>query len=246
MPRVVASIEARMQSTRLPGKMLMNIEGKPTLTRLYERLKRSKKLDDIILATSTQAADDVLEEWAINHGVHCYRGSESDVLGRVLQAHEKMDSDIVVEITGDCPLIDPEIVDLGIETFLENDCDIVTNVRKQQYPLGIDVQVFKTKHLREICTTIHDPVVREHVSLFFYENPNIYRIIHLIAPETLKKPGIRLVLDYEEDLRLITALYRRLEPLHGDCFSVTEVIDLLDKEPTLFDINRFCEETVIR
>ena len=120
IPKVVASIEARMGSSRLPGKVLKDIGGQPALTRLLRRLRHCKRLDSIILATTTSPKDDVLVAWAQKEDVSYYRGSEDDVLNRVVTAQQAADSDIVVEICGDCVLIDPSLVDMAIWTFLEN------------------------------------------------------------------------------------------------------------------------------
>jgi spore coat polysaccharide biosynthesis protein SpsF len=244
--RVVASIEARMGSSRLPGKVLADIGGMPALTRLLLRLRACRKVDDIVLATSISKADDALEEWAHANGVAVYRGSEDDVLHRVVQAQLQMRSDIVVEVTGDCPLLDPEIVDLGVETFLANECDVVTNTRIPSYPQGADVQVFRTQALAEVERTIDDPAVREHVSLYFYEHPEKYRVIHLIAPHSWCDPDQRLQLDYEEDLRFIREIYRRLEPRYGNAFGVARVVDLLRSDPALREINAHCVEKPVR
>jgi spore coat polysaccharide biosynthesis protein SpsF len=242
MQRTVASIEARMGSSRLPGKVLMDVCGKPALTRLLERLRCCRKLDDIVLATTLSPSDDVLEEWARRNDLTCHRGSEEDVLLRVVEAHRKMRSDLVVEITGDCILIDPELVDMGITMFLENDCDVLTNVRKLSFPMGQDVQVFRLKELEKVALTISDPVVREHVSLYFYEHPEIYRIIHFFAPDRWNAPSWRFMLDYQEDLAFISELYCRLEPVRGPTFGLEEMMALLREHPELVEINVHCVE----
>ena len=246
MVRVVASIEARMNSSRLPGKSLIDIEGVPTLTRVIRRLRLCAMVDDIVLATTTSALDDCLEKWAHSEQIKVFRGSEQDVLGRVVGAHEMMNSDIVVEITGDCPLLDPEVIDLGIKTFINNDCDVVANVRKPSYPQGVDVQVFKLSNLKHVAETINDPAVREHVSLYFYENPDRYKIFHLIAPSGWHAGERRFQLDYPEDLSFIRAVYKHLEPKHGDAFGVPEVLSLIKKYPKLGEINAHCEEKSVR
>jgi spore coat polysaccharide biosynthesis protein SpsF len=242
MPRVIASIEARMGSSRLPGKVLADICGKPALSRLLFRLRQCKLLDGIILATSTSPQDDILVDWAQSEGVSVYRGSEEDVLHRVVGAQRFMSSDIVVEVTGDCTLLDPEIIDMGIQTFLENDCDVVNNVRKVTFPLGMDVQVFRFKALEEVERAILDPAVREHVSLYFYEHPEIYHIIHLFAPSRWTAPTYRFQLDYQEDLHFIREIYSRLEPLYGAAFGLEEVMSLIKQEPSLVEINHHMKE----
>ena len=157
-----------------------------------------------------------------------------------------MHADLVVEVTGDCVLLDPEIVDLGVETFLANDCDVVSNTARPSYPQGIDVQVFRLGDLEAVEATIDDPRVREHVSLHFYEHPERYRILHLLAPARWHGPDLRLQLDYPEDLRFINEVYARLEPRYGDAFGIEEIMTLLRAEPALLEINRHCTEVAVR
>lgn len=246
-PRVVASIEARMSSSRFPGKVLADLNGCPSLTRLLRRLRMCSSLDDIILATSVSPNDDALEDWAVKENVMYYRGSEEDVLLRVVEAQRHADSDVIVEITGDCTLTDPDIVDIGVETFLANDCDMVTNCEKHSPPPGMYVQVFSLAGLEKIEREVKDPVVREHVSLLFYERPDIYRIIHLISSPKWKLPeDCRIYLDYPEDLVFLKEIYSRLEPKYGDAFGAEHVVDLLKNEPQLIDINRHCRNVQVR
>jgi spore coat polysaccharide biosynthesis protein SpsF len=244
--KVVASIEARMSSSRLPGKVLADIYGRPALGRLVDRLRKCRLIDDIILATTTSPTDNILEDWAISEGLVVYRGSEDDVLDRVVGAHRVMGSDLVVEITGDCPLLDPDLIDLGVETYFANDCDVVTNTRVPSYPQGADVQVFELEALAEVASRISDPAVREHVSLYFYETPSKYRIIHLIADRLQHRPQLRLQLDYADDLAFVREVYKRLLPLHGEIFGVREILQLLEREPHLCDINADCLEKPLR
>lgn len=248
MPRVVASIEARMSSSRLPGKVLADIGGAPALGRLLSRLRRCRSLDGVVLATSQAPDDDPLAAWARREGLPCHRGSLDDVLDRVVAAHAGMGTDIVVEITGDCPLLDPEVVDLGVRTFLANreSADVVSNTAKPSWPMGVDVQVFALELLREVARTVADPAVREHVSLYFYEHPERHRIFHLQAPAREQAPDRRFQLDYPEDLAFIRAVYARLEPQFGPVFSTSEVLDLLRREPDLSLINAQCLEKAPR
>ncbi len=242
----VASVEARMGSSRLPGKMLMDVGGVPALSRLVRRLRRCTLVDDVVVATTVSPTDDAIEAWADTEGVRVHRGSEEDVLQRVVDAQRSMSSDVVVEVTGDCTLLDPEIIDVGIAMFRENECDVVTNVRKPSFPMGADVQVFRTDDLADVARTVNDPAVREHVSLWFYEHPERYRIIHLMAPPRWRGPDIRLQLDHPEDLRFIREVYARLGPAHGDAFGLEEIMRLLEREPALREINAHCEERPVR
>lgn len=246
MPKVIASIEARMGSSRFPGKVLADINGEPALTRLARRLKSCKTLDDVVLATSVAPADDALESWAKMENVQYYRGSEEDVILRVVEAHRMMGSDIVVEVTGDCTLLDPDLIDMGVRTFFENDCDVVANVSKLSFPMGEDIQVFRFKDLEVVEQNIKDAAVREHVSLYFYEHPERYRIIHLFAPARWYAPDYRFQLDYPEDHRFITEVYKRLQPKFGDLFGIEEIMALIRQQPELLEINRHCVEKPVR
>jgi len=238
MPRVIASIEARMGSSRLPGKVLADICGQPALKRLLRRLRRCKTLDGIILATSRLPQDDVLEEWAKTENIPFHRGSEEDVLSRVVEAQQKMGSDVVVEITGDCTILDPEIIDIGVVTFLKNDCDVVFT--EKSYPGGMNVLVYRLSILEENERTITDPLVREHVAYYIVRHPEIYRTIKLYAPARWHAPNYRFMLDYPEDLTFIRAVYKKLEPEYGDEFGIEEIMSLVKREPTLLEINIHC------
>ena len=231
-----------MGSSRLPGKVLLDVAGRPALSRLLARLRQCREVHDIVVATSVEQADDAIAAWADKEGVACRRGSESDVLRRVVEAHRSMGSDLVVEVTGDCPLLDPQVIDLGVRTFLENDCDVVSNTWKLSFPMGVDVQVFPLGLLEEVERTVTDMAVREHVSLHFYEHPERYRVIHLMAPRRWRGPELRFQLDYPEDLLFIREVYRRLEPTHGAAFGVEEVMALLRATPELMEVNRDCQE----
>lgn len=245
-PRVVASIEARMSASRLPGKVLMDVAGAPALERLVRRLTRAESIDAIVLATTTNPADDALAAWAEERRLPCYRGSEDDVLDRVVEAQRMMGSELIVEICGDTPLLDPRVIDAAVARFLDGDVDVVSNTANLTWPQGIDAQVFRFDDLEKVARTQTEPAVREHVSLYFYEHPEVYRIHHLAAPAEETAPHIRLQLDYAEDLDLIRAIYARLEPRFGDGFSVRDILDLLAAEPDLAAINAHCQEKAIR
>lgn len=248
-PRIVASIEARMGSSRLPGKVLADVCGKPAIERLVGRLRLCRSVDAIVLATTTNTADDALADWAARSGVAVFRGSEDDVLNRVVEAQKSMSADVVVEVTGDCVLTDPQTVDLGVETFLANDVDVVTNCSedpRHNWPAGDCAQVFRLDALAKVEREIRDPAVREHVSLHFYEHPDTYRILNLIAPSSLELPGVRLQLDYPEDLAFLRAVWSRLEPAYGPGFGLRHIADLLKREYALAEVNRHCHERAPR
>ncbi|MGE0254654.1 MAG: NTP transferase domain-containing protein [Alphaproteobacteria bacterium] len=246
MTRVVASIEARMGASRLPGKVLADIGGVPALGRLVRRLRRARRVDDIVLATTVDAADDPIVEWARSEALAVHRGSVDDVLGRVVGAHRDMASEVIVELCGDTPLLDPQVIDLAVGRFAGGGCDVVSTTWRPSYPQGIDAQVFRRDALEQVAATVDDPAVREHVSLYFYEHPERYRIVHLEAPPPLRLPDQRLQMDWPEDLALIREIYARLAPRHGDAFGTAEIVALLRDEPALATLNAGRHEKAAR
>jgi len=245
-PRVVASIEARCGSSRLPKKVLADVRGVPALARLIRRLRSCRAVDDVIVATTVDPQDEAIERLARDEGVACHRGSVDDVLARVVGAHRQAASDLIVEVTGDCTLLDPEIIDWGVEHFLANDVDVVTNVRQPSFPEGQDIQVFPRRLLEEVEAAVDDPAVREHVSLHFYEHPQRYRVMHLLAPPAWRRPGMRCQLDWPEDLEFIRRVYDALELGHGPAFGLAPLLELLDREPAIAAINAKCTEKPAR
>ena len=153
VPRIVASIEARMSASRLPGKVLMDVAGEPALERLVRRLEQARTLDAIVLATTINPADDPIAAWAAERRLPCYRGSEEDVLDRVVNAHRMMASDIVVEICGDAPLLDPRVIDQAVAKFNEGEFDVVSTTQCLTWPQGIDAQVFRLDDLASVAET---------------------------------------------------------------------------------------------
>src|SRR3954464_13192916 len=200
MERVVATIEARMTSSRLPGKVLLPALGKPLLELMVERLKRCRHLDAIVIATTEDASSDPLEELASRLGIGCFRGSEDDVLARVLGAAQAYDAELIVETTGDCPLIDPATVDLVISRFHEAGVDYCANNLERTYPRGMDAQAFPTAVLAEVASLTDDPSDREHVSLYIYEHPERYRLRN-VASDRPESAELRLTVDTAEDYK---------------------------------------------
>lgn len=235
--KIVITVEARMSSSRLPGKMIKPILGRPVLELLIERLKRVKLADEIIIATSIKKENEIIEEISRRLQVRCFRGSEEDVLKRVLQAAKSIQADIIVEITGDCPLTDPEIVDQCLNFFLKNNFNYVSNGGPvKTFPAGLAVQVFPVKVLEEVDRLTNDPQDREHVSLYIYRHPQKYRLGYLRAKGQLIWPELFLCLDTEKDFQLIKAIFEHLYP-QGPNFSAVEVIKYLRQHPHLTKIN---------
>jgi len=231
--RVAAIVESRMSSRRLPGKNLLPILGRPMLSRLIERLKRCRSLDAICVATSTDASDDPIQELAQAEGVACHRGSLEDVLERTLAAARSVAAELVVEITGDCPLVDPGIVDACVARYERGDVDYLVNVLDRlSFPIGFDVQVFAVSLLDEVARLADDPHERANVTPYIYRRADRYRVVNLLAPPELDRPGYRLCVDYREDFELVTAIYAALYPRDA-AFRAQDVIGFLDANPAL-------------
>jgi len=175
--RIIATIEARMTSRRLPGKVLLPVGNTTMLGFLYERLKLVPSLNDIVLATTTNQQDDILVEFARKSNLAYFRGSENNVLSRVLSAAKSNQADVIVEITADCPVIDPVIIEQVIQTFLYNDADYVNNVIVRSYPAGMDTQVFPYRILEHSSLLTNDPEDLEHVSLHICRHPNFPKLL---------------------------------------------------------------------
>ncbi|MFC1631085.1 cytidylyltransferase domain-containing protein [Candidatus Omnitrophota bacterium] len=232
--KIIASIASRMSSTRLPGKVLMQIKGKPVLELMLERLRRSRLIDGIIVATTLNQADQAIVELCQKLKVNYYRGSEEDVLQRILEAQQSAESDLVVELTGDCPLIDPELIDQCIEFYLNHDYVYVSNCAERSYPDGMDVQVFSTKALEEVAAKTRDPLDREHVGKYFYTSGN-YRIHTLRAEGEFFWPDLGITLDMKEDFELIKIIF---EHFQDNNFNLGDILKFLRQNQHLLEINR--------
>ena len=243
--RIVSTIEARIGSTRLPEKTRKEIVGKPMLELLIERLKRARKIDEIVVATTTEPEDKVITELAERVGVKWFRGSSEDVLDRVLQAAKAYKADIIVEMTGDNPLLDPELVDEAISLYLKGNYDYVSNAIKETYPDGLNVQVFSVKVLDEVARITNDPADRENVSLYIYEHPEKYWLYNMGAPPEYHHPEYRWTVDTEEDFRFVKAIYENLYYKKPD-FSLADIMQLLKEKPELLKINTHIKQKPVR
>jgi spore coat polysaccharide biosynthesis protein SpsF len=243
--KTAAIIEARMTSTRLPGKVLLPVLGRPLLDHLIERLRRAGTLDQIIVATTTNATDDPVEALTRDLGCGCFRGSEGDVLDRVLSAAHRFGVDLIAEITGDCPLMDPAIVDTLVGTFRLNRYDYVSNVIERTYPRGMDAQVFPTEVLDAVARLTDDPVDHEHVSLYIYNHPERFSLHNVGSGLPSRYHDLRLTVDTKEDFQLIRTIFEELYPEKPD-FSLRDILDLFDRRPGLAEINRHVQQKQVR
>lgn len=235
--KVVATIEARMNSSRLPGKVLLKAKNKSMLEILFERLNKVKNIDDIILATTINKKDDVIEDFCKFKNINCFRGSENDVMGRVLEAAKKAKADYIVEITADCPIIDPNIIEQVVSIFLSNNANYVSNANVRSYPDGMDVQVFPLDILEKSYKMVKTKLEREHVTLHIRRNPEIFSQINVIAPPDIFYPKLGLTLDEWDDYLLIKEI---IDNLYEDkkFFGCLDIIEFLNKNKSLYSINK--------
>jgi spore coat polysaccharide biosynthesis protein SpsF len=224
--KITATIQARLGSSRLPAKVLKPILGRPMLARQIERIRQSRLIDEIVIATSRAPENDALDALARELGVACFRGSEDDVLGRVVGALEAAGAGLHVEFQGDNPMPDATLVDAVIGFYLKHadDYDYVTNALKTTYPPGAEVSVYPARVLIDAERHATDRRLREHVGLHIYQHPERYRIHNLEAPPWLRYPDLHLEVDTDEDFAVVNAIYEHLYP-KSPGFSLQQAIE---------------------
>jgi spore coat polysaccharide biosynthesis protein SpsF len=232
--RVAAIIQARMGSTRLPGKVLMDLAGETVLTRVVNRLRLCSGIGEILVATTDLRADDAIIAECSKIGVRIARGDQDDVLDRYYRAAQLMKAEVVVRITSDCPLIDPAITDKTIAAFLEARPDYASNSLERTYPRGLDTEVLSFDALARAWREARKPYEREHVTPYIYEHPEIFRILSVKGDEDFS--GHRWTVDTAEDLEFVRAVYARLGSKPD--FSWRDVLSVLKREPELMELNR--------
>lgn len=229
-----------MSSSRLPGKPLKKILGKPMLQLHLERVKRATKIDEIIIATTNNPIDNEIENIAKIMGVKFFRGSENDVLDRVLKAAEYVNADVILELWGDAPLMDPKILDNLVEFYLNNDYDAVGTMLPNfpyTYPIGLSALIFSTKILVEISKITKNPIDRENVSNYIYEHPDRYKVAPLPCPKELNFPEIRIEVDEERDFEVVSKIFEEIYPKNPN-FGAEDIIKFLNSYPQIRDLNR--------
>jgi len=232
---IVAIIEARMNSSRLPGKHMLMANGKPMLQHLIERLQQVSIINKIVIATTKNPTDDILVHLAGKNGVGIYRGSENDVMGRVIEAGEAYSADVICEVTGDCSIIDPELVENLLQTFLSNNASYVCNGR-HGLPGGMGAQVFLLDTLKRSVEMTQDILDHEHVTLHMRHNPELFPPIYLVAPKSLHWPELMLLLDEKDDFKLMKRVIEHFGNINP-YFCCREVIQLLRERPDWVRIN---------
>ena len=240
----VAIIQARINSSRLPGKVLMEIGGRSMLARVIQRVRRANLVDEVLVATTPQHADDpiVSEARTLHAGV--YRGDEGDVLTRYYEAATSAQAELVIRITADCPLVDPALIDEVIRRALDQypDVDYATNVLHRTYPRGLDVEVAPFRTLEQVWREARQPYQRIHVFPYVREHPERFRLVNVAQARDDSR--MRWTVDTADDLEFIRAVYQRMG--NDETVSWHEVISLLRREPSLLGLNRHVRQKALQ
>ena len=241
---VVAIVQARMGSERLPGKVLMDIVGKPMLWHVINRIKHSKYINKIIIATTTNKDDDQIEDFCKTYNIDFYRGSEDDVLDRYYQTAELRNADIIVRITSDCPLIDSEVIDKVICSYLKNKNNFngSSNTIKRTYPSGLDTEVISFGTLERVWNDAKKDYQREHVTIYIYEHARQFKLYSVENDKDLSH--YRWTVDEKKDLKFVREIYKLL--YRGEnIFLMKDILSLLKIKPHLREINQDVEQKKI-
>ena len=231
--KIVAIVQAHMGSTRLPGKVLRLIGERTMLARVVRRASRARSLSEVVVACSTEPDDAAIVRECDALGIRSFRGSDSDVLDRFLGASREFPADGYVRITSDCPVIDPEVVDMVVDRFVAGGFDYVSNTVDRTFPRGLDTEVFSREGLEKVAASATVEYERVHVTPRFYRNPDQFRIGQVT--QDADQSALRWTVDTPDDLAFLTAVYRELGG--GDTFSWRDVLALVQKRPDLADMN---------
>jgi len=238
----LAVIQARMGSSRLPGKVLRSLAGDPMLGRIVQRVAAAETVDTVIVATSDRPQDDTLAGFCASRAIACFRGSETDVLDRFWRAAASRGAQSVLRITADCPCADPDLIDAIHCLFLEEDLDHASvctgagaaGTREFRWPDGLDAEWMKFDALERAAREATAPLDREHVTPYLWRNRQWFRCAALVAPADYS--GLRLTVDNEADFQLIDSIYRHFAP--NGLFRLADILALLQQHPELAEGNR--------
>lgn len=237
--RVAIICQARMTSTRLPGKVLLPVLGRPLLAYQLERLQRVRNADTLVVATTSNASDDAIVALCQQLGVATWRGSEHDVLARYADAAAAQHADVVVRVTSDCPLLDPAVVEQAIVAYRAGDCDYVSNSLQRTFPRGMDVEVFSAAALARAQAEASTPAEREHVTPYIYHHPDCFRLKTLCYPQDQSQH--RWTVDTPEDFALIERLLTALYPAQP-LFTLEDALALIAQHPEWSALNAHVEQ----
>ncbi|WP_439026676.1 cytidylyltransferase domain-containing protein [Haloarchaeobius sp. DT45] len=243
MSKTVAIIQARMGSTRLPGKVLMNIGERPMLSRVVDRARKAATLDEVVVATSEEPSDDEIADFCADADVPCHRGSEADVLDRYYQTSEQFGADTIVRLTADCPIHSPAVIDRVVGRFERSEAEYVTNIIEYTHPDGLDVEVFSAETLETAWQEATTDDEREHVTIYIRESSefgteNVTNVVD-IPSYCYADEGtvLRWTVDYPEDLEFVRAVHDELCKQGEWMYDQQSVLELLERKPELLEIN---------
>lgn len=237
--KIIAIIQARLGSTRLPNKVLKNLCGSPVLLHVINRLKQSKYISEIIIATTTLPEDDAIQQFCEENGVKFYRGSSENVLSRYYEAAKKFNAETVIRITSDCPVIDPVLIDEMIEEYSKSNVDYMSNSLTRTFPRGLDAEIFSFTALEKAFNEAAKQYELEHVTPYIYQHPELFSLKNYTNDTDYSFH--RWTLDTEEDYRLLTEIYEALYPVNK-VFLWKDVLTLFEKRPELLEINKHIEQ----
>ncbi len=240
---VNAIIQARCGSTRFPNKVFALIDGKPLIWHVVNRLKYATKIDDIIVATTVSEKDNKIEEWCKENNVHCFRGSEENVLNRYYSASEAFPSDYVVRITADDPFKEPKVIDAVITKLIEEGYDHVTNNLPPSFPEGLDCEAFKKSALDRSEKEAETAFEREHVTQYIYHHPEIFKIGNVSNGENLSY--LRWTVDKDVDFEMVKAVYAHRNSANKGILLMDEILDILKANPEIEKINSEVERSAM-
>lgn len=238
-----AIIQARCGSTRFPNKVFADVNGKPLIWHVVNRLTHAKTINKIVIATTINEKDDKIEKWCNENNVACYRGSENDVLNRYYSASVAFPSDIVVRITADDPFKEPAVIDAVVNKLINEGFDHVTNNFPPSWPEGLDCEAFTFAALEASEKSTNDAFEREHVTQYIYHNPGKFKIGNVASPKNLSY--LRWTIDKEVDYEMVKAVYAHRNPANTDILLLDEILDILEKNPEIKEINSSVERSAM-
>lgn len=241
--KVNAIIQARCGSTRFPNKVFADINGKPLIWHVVNRLTFAKTIDQIVIATTVNKKDDQIETWCKENNIACFRGSENDVLNRYYSASVAFPSDIVVRITADDPFKEPSVIDQVVNKLIGEGYDHVTNNFPPSFPEGLDCEAFTFKALEESEKTTHDSFEREHVTQYIYHNPKKFKIGNVSSEKNLSH--LRWIIDQEVDFQMVKAVYAHRKPENEGILLMDEILEILESNSEIAKINSEVERSAM-
>lgn len=226
----LAIVQARMTSSRLPGKVMRELHGAPMIARQLERIKRARMVSGVVVATSTDTSDDPLVVYLAAHGYEVVRGSLKDVLARFVRTIDKYQPESIVRLTADCPLISPTVIDEVVETYLASSVEYCSNTLTPTYPDGLDVEVVRASVLRKVHDAATDPHEREHVTLGVYRHPERFTLLNYADPSGRNRSDLRWTVDNADDFAFVQWVYAALHD-SNPAFDYSDVVELIERVP---------------